>query len=241
MNGFKPVFLSYKKGKFTCSPSAYIQSTAVIDCSGDVTIKDKVYIAFRVRILTHSRKIASRNETVWEVMKHRDYIKAINLVIEEEVWIYSDALILPQVRKIGKGAYIGARAVVTKDIPPYEIWAGNPARKIGERTYSHPNKPVKPPMPREKKRAQIVKKPASKSVIRKSLSRKLVVRQKPKRKLVIERKPKQKPISRQRPKQANIISTKERRRQINRMQPGWAPGKPMRHGKKVLPDKRRGH
>lgn len=34
---------------------------------------------------------------------------------------------------IGKGAIIGAGSVVTKDIPPYQVWAGNPARYIKDR------------------------------------------------------------------------------------------------------------
>ena len=34
---------------------------------------------------------------------------------------------------IGNGAVIGAGAVVSKDIPDYEIWGGNPAKKVGER------------------------------------------------------------------------------------------------------------
>jgi len=34
------------------------------------------------------------------------------------------------------GAVIGAGAVVTKDVPAWEIWAGNPAKQIGVRTVS---------------------------------------------------------------------------------------------------------
>jgi len=49
--------------------------------------------------------------------------------IEDDVWIGARALILPGVR-IGKGAIIGAGAVITKDIPPYSICGGNPARVI---------------------------------------------------------------------------------------------------------------
>jgi acetyltransferase-like isoleucine patch superfamily enzyme len=53
-------------------------------------------------------------------------------LIEDDVWIGNGAMILAGVR-IGRGAVIAARAVVTKDVPAYEIWGGVPARKIGER------------------------------------------------------------------------------------------------------------
>lgn len=53
-------------------------------------------------------------------------------VIENDVWIGSNVLIKGGVH-IGTGAVIGMGSVVTKDIPPYEIWAGNPAKKIRDR------------------------------------------------------------------------------------------------------------
>ena len=37
--------------------------------------------------------------------------------------------------RIGKGAIVGAGSVVTKDIPPYQVWAGNPAHFIKERVH----------------------------------------------------------------------------------------------------------
>lgn len=49
--------------------------------------------------------------------------------IEDDVWIGARAIILPGL-KIGKGAIIGAGSVVTKDVPPYAICVGNPARVI---------------------------------------------------------------------------------------------------------------
>ena len=39
---------------------------------------------------------------------------------------------------IGLGAVVGAGAVVTKSVPAYEIWAGVPARKIGQRFKQEP-------------------------------------------------------------------------------------------------------
>lgn len=54
------------------------------------------------------------------------------LVIGNDVWIAANVCITRGV-KIADGAVIGANAVVTKDVGPYEIWAGIPARKIGQR------------------------------------------------------------------------------------------------------------
>lgn len=55
-----------------------------------------------------------------------------NIIIGNDVWIGFEALILSGV-SIGDGAIIGSRAVVTKDVPPYTIAAGVPARPIRKR------------------------------------------------------------------------------------------------------------
>ena len=49
--------------------------------------------------------------------------------IGDNVWIGDKATILPNV-SIGNGAIIAANAVVTKDVPPYSVAAGNPAKII---------------------------------------------------------------------------------------------------------------
>ena len=53
----------------------------------------------------------------------------LGAVIEDDVWVEARAVILRGVR-VGRGAVIGAGAVVTKSVPPYAIVAGNPARVI---------------------------------------------------------------------------------------------------------------
>lgn len=55
------------------------------------------------------------------------------LVIEDDVWIGHNVVILPGCRKIGRGAIIGAGAIVTRDVERYSIMAGNPARKLRDR------------------------------------------------------------------------------------------------------------
>ena len=51
------------------------------------------------------------------------------VTIDDDVWIGDRVLILAGVH-VGKGAIIGAGAVVTKDVPPYAIVGGNPAHII---------------------------------------------------------------------------------------------------------------
>ena len=53
-------------------------------------------------------------------------------VIGNDVWIGAEAMVMPGL-KIADGAVIGARSLVTKDIGPYEIWGGNPAKLIKKR------------------------------------------------------------------------------------------------------------
>lgn len=55
------------------------------------------------------------------------------VIIEDDVWIGAGAKILSGIT-VGKGAVIGANAVVTSDIPPYAIVGGVPARIIKYRT-----------------------------------------------------------------------------------------------------------
>lgn len=56
------------------------------------------------------------------------------VVIEDDVFIGCNTVICNAVT-IGEGAIIGAGSIVTKDIPPYQCWAGNPARYIKDRAH----------------------------------------------------------------------------------------------------------
>ena len=62
-----------------------------------------------------------------------DYFETLpskgDIVVGNDVWFGYESLILPGVH-IGDGAIIGARAVVTKDVPAYSVVAGNPARVV---------------------------------------------------------------------------------------------------------------
>ncbi|NML95688.1 acyltransferase [Novosphingobium sp. TW-4] len=71
------------------------------------------YITFGATILTHDRTRG----------------KYSNTTIEENCFIGARALVMPGVT-IGRNSIVGAGAVVTKDVPPYSIVAGNPAQII---------------------------------------------------------------------------------------------------------------
>lgn len=60
------------------------------------------------------------------------YQPAGDTVIGHDVWIGAEAMIMPGIR-IGNGAVIGSRALVTRDVEPYAIVGGNPARPIRKR------------------------------------------------------------------------------------------------------------
>jgi acetyltransferase-like isoleucine patch superfamily enzyme len=94
-----------------------IQSHSFI-CS-KVTIGENVFIGHGV-VFINDRYPPRYDSKFWE-----------ETIVEDDVVIGSNATILPC--KIGKGALIGAGSVVTKDVPPKKIVAGNPARIIGER------------------------------------------------------------------------------------------------------------
>ena len=61
-----------------------------------------------------------------------EYTEFVKTTIGNDVWIGAKCLVKGGVT-IGDGAVIGMGSVVTKDIPPYEIWAGNPAKCIRKR------------------------------------------------------------------------------------------------------------
>lgn len=101
--------------------------TEYIDVRAPLEIGNHVIIGDRAEIITCSHNI---NSPEWT-------FKPYGLIVEDYVWIATRAMILPSCRHIGRGAVIGAGAVVVKDIPPMAIVSGNPASIIGYRKSVH--------------------------------------------------------------------------------------------------------
>jgi maltose O-acetyltransferase len=68
-------------------------------------------------------------------MRLQGYKETPPVVIEDDVWLGARVIVLPGIR-IGRGAIIGAGAIVSKDVPPYAICVGNPARIVRYRNDS---------------------------------------------------------------------------------------------------------
>ena len=60
-------------------------------------------------------------------------LKRCNLRVGNDVWIGQDVIITKSCKFIGNGAIVGAGSVVTKDVSPYSVVAGNPAKPIKQR------------------------------------------------------------------------------------------------------------
>ncbi|HET8648923.1 MAG TPA: DapH/DapD/GlmU-related protein [Gemmatimonadales bacterium] len=95
---------------------------------GNIVIGDRASFAPRVTLVTSSHPNQSRIAAVAPVARGP-------ITIEHDAWIGAGAIILPGVR-IGAGAVVGANSVVTSDVNPLEVVAGQPARVV--RTLSAP-------------------------------------------------------------------------------------------------------
>lgn len=87
-----------------------------------ITIGCNVCVGNDAKLLTGTHDIAS---------KHFDFVSK-PIVIEDNAWIATGAIILPGVT-IGEGAVVAAGSVVTKDVAPWIVVGGNPAKFIKKR------------------------------------------------------------------------------------------------------------
>lgn len=115
-----------KLGGVKVKGRALIYGRVLIDTVApyNVYIGNNVAITAGTKILTHylDPSVKGRKFRIGEVHIEDDVFIGVNVIICNSV-------------TIGKGAIIGAGSIVTKDIPPYQVWAGNPARYIKDRVH----------------------------------------------------------------------------------------------------------
>lgn len=89
-------------------------------------------VAHPMHFVSTSPVFLSHKDSVKAKFARHDFLPAIRTVIEHDVWIGEGAFVKAGVC-IGTGAVVGMGAVVTKDVPPYAIVAGNPAKIVRKR------------------------------------------------------------------------------------------------------------
>ncbi len=128
--------LSMENGKIEIGDYTEIRGNSFVGSVDSIKIGSYVIISNNVRIFDNNnhptdpekRKEMCKNGFYgdawrWTHSEHKP------VVIEDNVWIGEHATILKGVR-IGEGSVIGCHSVVTKDVPPYSVVAGNPAKVV---------------------------------------------------------------------------------------------------------------
>jgi acetyltransferase-like isoleucine patch superfamily enzyme len=114
-----------------------IIGAASLVCADSIIIGDDVLISWGCTIIDHNAHSIVWSERKDDAIKwakgEKDWSKVLidKVVIENKVWVGFNSIILKGLT-VGEGAIIGAGSVVTKDVAPYTIVAGNPARFIRE-------------------------------------------------------------------------------------------------------------
>ena len=125
--GHQAILKGYYRGTMKIGDETWIGQQAFLHSAGDISIGCHVGIGPGVRIITSAHAETGRSTPILE-----SPINVAPVTIEDDCDIGVGAIVLPGVR-IGRGAQIGAGAVVTSDIPPYAIARGVPAKVTRER------------------------------------------------------------------------------------------------------------
>jgi acetyltransferase-like isoleucine patch superfamily enzyme len=120
-------FVSANSATLELKDNCFIGPYSVFNAGEDITIGSYTISGGFVHLQSSNHGL-EKNQKIW-LQKHT-YGK---ITIEEDVWLGANCTILQGV-KIETGAVIAAKGVVTKDVVPYAIVGGIPAKKIGERS-----------------------------------------------------------------------------------------------------------
>jgi acetyltransferase-like isoleucine patch superfamily enzyme len=125
--GHYAILKGYYRNRMVVGDGTWIGQQCFFHSAGGLTIGRHVGIGPGVRIVTSAHRLDELDKPIL-----RSTIDFAPVVIEDGSDIGVGAAILPGVR-IGRGAQVGAGAVVADDVPPYAVVAGVPARVIRTR------------------------------------------------------------------------------------------------------------
>lgn len=119
--------LSDASAELSIGEYTFIGRNTEIEVASKVSIGKACLIAPGVFITDHNHSIKT-GSLVWKQPP-----KIADVTVEDDVWVSANAVILAGVT-IGEGAVIAAGAVVNRDVAPFTIVGGVPAREIGKRS-----------------------------------------------------------------------------------------------------------
>jgi acetyltransferase-like isoleucine patch superfamily enzyme len=125
--GHQTILKGYHAARMRIGDGTWIGQQCFFHSGGGLTIGANVGIGPGVRILTSAHREAGRQTPILH-----SPIDFAPVVIEDDADIGIGAIVLPGVT-IGRGAQIGAGAVVAESVPPYAVAAGVPARVLRQR------------------------------------------------------------------------------------------------------------
>lgn len=117
-------FRDMPNSKITIGENSLIGEYSVVRGQGGVEIGDRVFTSPFSQIIAVNHIFDDPKVSFVE-----QGITAEGIIIEDDVWIGASAIITDGV-KVGKGSVVAAGAVVTKDVPPFTVVAGVPAKEI---------------------------------------------------------------------------------------------------------------
>ena len=125
--GHLAMLKGYYRNDLRVGDGTWIGQGAFLHAAGGLTIGANVGIGPGVHVITSAHREAGRALPILHAP-----IDFAEVVIEDDADLGVGAIVLPGVR-VGRGAQVGAGAVVTRDVAPYTVVAGNPARVLRER------------------------------------------------------------------------------------------------------------
>jgi acetyltransferase-like isoleucine patch superfamily enzyme len=125
--GHQAILKGYHRNRMVIGAGTWIGQQCFIHSAGGVTIGAHVGIGPGVKIVTSTHRLSDRDSPILHAP-----IDFAPVVIEDGSDIGVGAILLPGVT-VGRGAQVGAGAVVTEDVPSYAIVAGVPARVLRTR------------------------------------------------------------------------------------------------------------
>jgi acetyltransferase-like isoleucine patch superfamily enzyme len=125
--GHQAILKGYYKSELVIGDGTWIGQQCFLHAAGGLRIGAHVGVGPGVKILTSQHEEAGRGTPILH-----SPLSFAPVVVEDDADLGIGAIVLPGVT-IGRGAVVGAGAVVTRDVAPYSVVAGSPARPLRSR------------------------------------------------------------------------------------------------------------